>query len=212
MSNEIYPGVPVLGRAALALASASPRRRELLGRLVPPDQFRIIAANINEDVREGESADVYVRRLAEEKAEAGANLWAKASPTPEERLVIGADTTVVLDDLLLGKPESKEDAARMLEHLSGQTHRVITGVAALLLADGHAITRAESLTVTTEVEFQTLSRTEIEWYVATGEPMDKAGAYAVQGYGGALIKAVRGDYYNVVGLPLAPLITLLKSF
>ena len=116
MANEIYPGVPVLGRAALALASASPRRRELLGRLVPSDQFRIIAANINEDVREGESADVYVRRLAEEKAEAGANLWAKASPTPEERLVIGADTTVVLDDLLLVCRREFGHAERMVLH------------------------------------------------------------------------------------------------
>jgi septum formation protein len=212
MTKEFYPNIPVLERAALALASASPRRRELLGRLVPSDQFRIISANINEDLKPDEDPADYVRRLALEKAEEGSRLWAVASPTPEERLVLGADTTVVLDNLVLGKPGSKEEAAGMLETLSGKTHRVITGVAALLLSDGKNIVRSESLTISTEVEFQPLSRAEIDWYVATGEPMDKAGAYAVQGYGGTLIAAVRGDYYNVVGLPLAPLIQLLRSF
>ncbi len=212
MTREIYPEVAVFGRAALALASGSPRRRELLGRLVPQEQFRIIVADVDEAVKTGEAPADYVRRLALEKAETGARLWAAASPAPEERLVIGADTTVVLGEQIMGKPSSKEEAIAMLEQLSGQTHQVITGVAALLLTDGQAITRRESLTVSTEVEFQPLSRAEIEWYVNTGEPMDKAGAYAVQGYGGALITAVRGDYYNVVGLPLAPLISLLKTF
>lgn len=212
MIREIYPEIPVLERAALALASASPRRRELLGRLVPEERFRIIAANVNEDLRAGEAPADYVRRLALEKAEAGSKLWVAASPNSEERLVIGSDTTVVLGDLIMGKPATKAEAAQMLSQLAGQTHQVITGVAALLLTDGQTVTRQESLTVCTEVEFLPLSQAEIDWYVATGEPMDKAGAYAIQGYGGALIAAVRGDYYNVVGLPLAPLIQLLRSF
>jgi septum formation protein len=212
MNYELYPEIPVLARAELALASASPRRRELLGRLVPSNQFHIIAADIDETVQPGEAPLDYVRRLALEKSEAGARLWSTSSPTSQDRLVIGADTTVVLGDQLLGKPTSKEEAVWMLEQLSGQTHRVVTGVAVLLLTNGQTITRHSSLTVTTEVEFQPLRQAEIEWYVATGEPMDKAGAYAIQGYGGALIAAIRGDYYNVVGLPLAPLINLLRDF
>jgi len=211
-SQETYPNLPILQRAALALASASPRRRELLGRLVSASQFRIIAANINEEVRPDEEPAKYVQRLALEKAEAGAKLWATASPAPEERLIIGADTTVVLGEQILGKPTSPQEAVTMLEALSSQTHQVITGVAALLLSDGQAVTRRESLTVVTQVEFRKLSRAEIDWYIATGEPMDKAGAYAIQGYGGAFIAAIHGDYYNVVGLPLASLIELLREF
>ncbi|MEI6046430.1 MAG: Maf family protein [Chloroflexota bacterium] len=210
MNDKIYPEIPVLERASLALASASPRRRELLGRLVP--SFHLIAADIDETVQLGEVPLAYVRRLALEKAEAGARLWATTSPATGERLIIGADTTVVLGDRLLGKPTSKEEAVWMLAQLSGQTHQVVTGVAVLLLTDQQILLRRESLTVATEVEFQPLRRAEIEWYVATGEPMDKAGAYAIQGYGGALIANIRGDYYNVVGLPLAPLINLLRAF
>lgn len=210
--QAIYPEVAVLQRAAVGLASASPRRRELLGRLVPQDKFRVVAANINEDVRPGEDPADYVRRLALEKAEAGARLWAKANTVNEARLVIGSDTTVVLGNQILGKPASGEEATAMLSQLSGQTHRVITGVAALLLPDGVNISQRESLISVAEVEFKEISRAEIDWYVATGEPMDKAGAYAVQGYGGAFISAVRGDYYSVVGLPLAPLVDLLRKF
>ncbi|HEX2912890.1 MAG TPA: Maf family protein [Chloroflexia bacterium] len=209
---EFFADLPILREAQVALASASPRRRELLARLMPPDTFRIISADIDESRRTAEAPVDYVIRLALEKAEAGSKLWLAANPSSGTKLIIAADTSVVLGDIIYGKPSDPQDTARMLSELAGRTHTVITGFAARLLDASHKVVREESNYCSTEVEIRNLSKAEIEWYIATGEPQDKAGAYAVQGYGGTLVSSVRGDYYNVVGLPLVPLIEMLRSF
>ncbi|GAC1446834.1 MAG: Maf family protein [Pyrinomonadaceae bacterium] len=174
---------------SLILASASPRRAEILR--AANWNFEVRAANIEETLRAGESASDYVERLARTKAEAIAvNL--------SNGIVIGADTTVVVDDEILGKPRDAEDARRMLRRLNNRWHEVLTGVA---LID----TRSRSVQVAherTRVKFGEISEGEIEWYVSTDEPMDKAGAYAIQGRGALFIEAIDGDYWNVVGLPL----------
>lgn len=195
----------------LVLASASPRRRELLSQA--GFCFEIHPAHIPEDPLEGEDPFAYVTRLAREKAQAVfRQLTAANRPLPELRLdgksslaVLGADTTVTLDNHILGKPEDSADAARMLRLLSGRTHRVITGVA-LVTADGTEVA-AEA----TAVRFLALSDEEIAAYVATGEPMDKAGAYAIQGRAARWIPRIEGCYFNVVGLPLALVSTLLEG-
>lgn len=184
----------------LVLASASPRRRELLAQA--GYSFEVHPAHIPEDPKPGEEPIAYVTRLAREKAEAvfrqlraaGGNTTQAAA---EDLAVLGADTTVTLDDHILGKPEDAADAARMLRLLSGRTHRVITGVA--LVSAGAAEVAAE----VTAVRFLTLSEGEIADYIATGEPMDKAGAYAIQGRAARWIPRIEGCYFNVVGLPLA---------
>jgi septum formation protein len=208
---NLYPGLPVLETAQVALASGSPRRRELLARLLPPDRFRVLSADIDESVLPGEASTDYVRRLALTKARVGARLWLASNPAPGPKLVIAADTSVVLDEVIYGKPANPADAARMLAELAGRTHQVKTGFAVHLLGAASEPEQEESAVCTTDVELRSLSEAEINWYVATGEPLDKAGAYAVQGYGGTLVSAIRGDYYNVVGLPLVPLIELLRS-
>lgn len=208
---NLYPGLTVLETAQVALASGSPRRRELLARLLPPDRFRVISADIDESVWPGEASGDYVRRLALTKAQVGTQLWQAAHPATGPRLVLAADTSVVLDEVIYGKPANQADAARMLAELAGRTHQVKTGFAVRLLGESSEIVQEESAICITDVELRSLSEAEINWYVATGEPLDKAGAYAVQGFGGTLVSAIRGDYYNVVGLPLAPLIEMLKS-
>jgi septum formation protein len=192
----------------LVLASASPRRRELLAQV--GYRFQVQPAHIPEDPLPGEDAIVYVARLAREKAEAVYRKLATAHPKPGENeqspvIVLGADTTVTLDNTILGKPEDAADAARMLRLLSGRTHRVITGVA-LVTAKG-----AEVAAEVTAVRFLTLSDQDIADYIATGEPMDKAGAYAVQGRAARWIPRINGCYFNVVGLPLALVCSLLDS-
>ena len=192
----------------LVLASASPRRRELLAQV--GYQFEVHPAHIPEDPQPGEDPIAYVTRLAREKAEAVFRDLTTASPKPEEHgqsslVVLGADTTVALDNTILGKPEDAADAARMLRLLSGRTHRVITGVA-VVTAKG-----AEVAAEATAVRFLTLSDTEIAAYVATGEPMDKAGAYAIQGHAARWIPRIEGCYFNVMGLPLALVCSLLES-
>ena len=191
----------------LVLASASPRRRELLTQA--GFTFEVRPANIPEDPLPNEDPIAYVVRLAREKAEAVyaeiTNAIAsekRASAAPQ---VLGADTTVTLDNQILGKPIDAADAARMLRLLSGRTHRVITGVAVVTAA------RTEAAAEVTAVEFLKLSEEEIEAYIATGEPMDKAGAYAIQGRAARWIPRIEGDYSNVVGLPLALVTTLLNS-
>ncbi|MFP5206754.1 MAG: Maf family protein [Acidobacteriota bacterium] len=183
----------------LVLASASPRRRELL--LQAGYAFQVHPAHINEDLRPGEDPIAYVTRLAREKAEAVfAELTASGQRSPlqgNSLAVLGADTTVTLDSHILAKPEDAADAARMLRLLSGRTHRVITGVA-LATAQG-----TEVAAEVTAVRFLTLADHEIHAYVATGEPMDKAGAYAIQGRAARWIPRIEGCYFNVVGLPLA---------
>jgi septum formation protein len=195
----------------LVLASASPRRRELLAQA--GFSFQVHPAHIPEDPLADEDPITYVTRLAREKAEAVFRELAAANgSTGKGRLdgksslaVLGADTTVTLDNHILGKPEDAADAARMLRLLSGRTHRVITGVA-LVTAEG-----AEVAAEATAVRFLTLSDEEIASYVATGEPMDKAGAYAIQGLAARWIPRIEGCYFNVVGLPLALVSTLLET-
>jgi septum formation protein len=187
----------------LVLASASPRRSELLTQA--GYRFRVHPAHIPEDALPGEDPIAYVTRLAREKAEAVYRELTTASPKPEKIAVLGADTTVVLDQTILGKPVDAADAARMLRLLAGRTHRVITGVA-LVAAEG-----VEVAAEATAVRFLTLSDAEIADYVAGGEPMDKAGAYAIQGLAARWIPRIEGCYFNVMGLPLALVSSLLES-
>jgi septum formation protein len=186
----------------LVLASASPRRRELLTQA--GYSFQVHPAHIPEEPRADEDPIAYVTRLAREKAQ---HVYAElaASAPDSARMVLGADTTVTLDGHILGKPEDAGDAARMLRLLSGRTHRVITGVA-LVSAAGVSVA-AE----VTAVRFLSLTDREIADYIATGEPMDKAGAYAIQGRAARWIPRIEGCYFNVVGLPLAVVCTLLEG-
>jgi septum formation protein len=185
----------------LVLASASPRRRELLTQA--GFSFQVHPAHIPEDPRPDEDPIAYVTRLAREKAQA---VFAELSPDISAPLqVLGADTTVTLDHHILGKPENPADAARMLRLLSGRTHRVITGVAVVTAQ------RTEFAAEATAVRFLTLSDQEIAGYIATGEPMDKAGAYAIQGRAARWIPRIEGCYFNVVGLPIALVSSLLES-
>jgi septum formation protein len=194
----------------LVLASASPRRSELLTQA--GYRFRVHPAHISEDPQPGEDPIAYVTRLAREKAEAVFRQLTTSGDTQEippdgrsELAVLGADTTVTLDNMILGKPVDAADAARMLRLLSGRTHRVITGVA-VVTAEG-----VEVAAEVTAVRFLTLSDAEIADYVAGGEPMDKAGAYAIQGRAARWIPRIEGCYFNVVGLPLALVSALLES-
>ena len=182
----------------IILASASPRRTEILRTVGWP--FETLAVDIDESRRDGEDAAGYVQRLALDKAET-------AAARRRDLTVVGADTTVTIDDHILEKPTDDADATRMLRLLNNRRHRVITGVA--------VVDRTRSFTKVayeeTEVKFAPLSDAEIQWYVATGEPMDKAGAYAIQGLGARFIERIRGDYFNVVGLPVRLLYELIKS-
>ncbi|HYG08447.1 MAG TPA: Maf family protein [Pyrinomonadaceae bacterium] len=173
----------------LVLASASPRRAEILRAV--GWEFEAAAANIDETARGGEEVSEYVERLACEKAEAVAEGRASG-------LVLGADTVVAVGGQVLGKPVDTEDARRMLRLLSGKWHDVLTGVA-LVRAETREVLVAHELT---RVRFASLTDDEIDWYVATGEPADKAGAYAVQGRAALFIEEIEGDYWNVVGLPV----------
>jgi septum formation protein len=183
----------------LILASASTRRAEVLrsARL----SFHVLSSAVDETPVPGESATEMVLRLALAKAE----LAAARAVGPA--IVIAADTTVTLDGAILGKPRTSEDARQMLEKLSGRTHSVITGVALIRLPDAERREFHE----TTQVQFAALSDEEIVRYLASGEPFDKAGAYAIQGRAGRYIPRVQGCYYNVVGLPLARLCAALAE-
>jgi septum formation protein len=174
----------------LTLASTSPRRRQLLEMLGLPVVVR--PSHIPEIHRAGESPEAYVTRLAREKASNVAGDW-----------VLGADTTVVLDHALLEKPQDDEDAVRMLSLLQGRTHEVMTGVA--LVAGGVVRERID----VTRVTFRPMEERLLRAYVATGEPMDKAGAYGIQGYGAALVERIDGDFFSVMGLPVQRVIELL---
>jgi septum formation protein len=199
------------GMSRLILASASPRRRELLAQA--GFEFDVIPAHIPEEPREGEDPEAYVMRLAREKARAVFEAQATGNReqgtgcagAPENLVVLGADTTVTLDGHILEKPRDAEDAKRMLRMLSGRTHRVITGVA-LVDAGGERVA-AE----TTAVWFAELTEDEIAEYVASREPMDKAGAYGIQGRAAKWIPRIEGCYFNVVGLPLALVSSMLES-
>jgi septum formation protein len=175
----------------LVLASASPRRQELLRNA--GIEFVVRPAHINEDLLAGEDAPSYVMRLAKAKAHA---VWESMGKDQSGTVVLGADTTVVVDGHILAKPEDASDAARMLRLLSGRTHEVLTGVH--LAGAGFDDTRSEC----TRVTFDRLSDADIAMYVAHGEPMDKAGAYAIQGIASRWIPRIEGCYFNVVGLPV----------
>ncbi|AHG19808.1 septum formation inhibitor Maf [Chania multitudinisentens RB-25] len=183
---------------SLYLASASPRRRELLTLLGIP--FDIILTHTEEQRQNGETAENYVRRLAQEKALAGVAL------VPQPRPVLGADTIVVLNGQVLEKPHDEAHAAQMLAALSGKRHQVLTAVA---VADRHDIL---CQLVVTEVTFRNLSQQDIRDYIATGEPMDKAGAYGIQGKGGCFVRTITGSYHAVMGLPLVETHELLSHF
>ncbi|WP_406704307.1 Maf family protein [Sodalis sp.] len=183
---------------AIYLASGSPRRRELLAQLDVP--FAVISAPVEERRRAGESAADYVQRLARDKACAG------LACAPEPRPVLGADTIVVLNRQVLEKPRDVQHARQMLTQLSGQRHQVMTAVA---LADA---ARVASRLVVTEVTFRVLTSDEIARYIDCGEPMDKAGAYGIQGKGGAFVRSIHGSYPAVVGLPLVETWELLGEF
>jgi nucleoside triphosphate pyrophosphatase len=186
----------------LVLASASPRRAQVLSGA--GFAFEIRAAEIEEARLPGEAIETMVCRLAEAKARAvAAQLGALSEPV----VVIGADTAVEIAGQILGKPDSPDQARRMLEQLSGKTHRVLTGLAILRLPDGFARFEVES----TRVRFAFLTDEEIAQYVATGEPLDKAGAYGIQGAGGRFVEGIEGCYFNVVGLPLARVYRILKG-
>jgi septum formation protein len=180
----------------LILASASPRRAELLR--TAGFVFEIVPADTDESARPDENAEDYVRRVAAEKARAVLRQFPDCT-------VLAADTTVVVDGCMLGKPSDDEDARQMLARLSGRAHRVLTGVA---VAGGGR----EALAVaSTLVRFTVMSPAEIDWYVASGEPRDKAGAYGVQGLASRFVDGIDGSYSNVVGLPVALVHTLLAE-
>jgi septum formation protein len=201
----------------LVLASASPRRAELL-RTAGID-FDVLIANVDESIRPEETPAQHVARLAEEKA-------LRVLPQAARRPVLGADTVVLVDGQILGKPADAADAARMLRMLSGRQHQVMTGVALIpepakagphdriLPAGAHAlpydaIVMSDGIEVTT-VEFASLSDPEIAGYIASGEPLDKAGAYAIQGLASRFVTRIEGSYSNVVGLPVALVYDLCK--
>jgi septum formation protein len=187
----------------LILASASPRRRELLAQTGL--KFTVAAANLNEDLLPDEAAAAYVQRLAEEKAQAVWNAHCSLDTVDDPLIVLGADTCVVCDGHILGKPTDTADARRMLELLSGRTHAVLTGLA---VVGGSKIVRDAEIT---QVTFNQLNDAEIARYIASGEPLDKAGAYAIQGYAARWIPRIEGCYFNVMGLPIARTIALLAE-
>lgn len=175
-------------REKLVLASGSPRRAEILERAGWPHE--IIVAGIDETVLPNEEPAPYVQRLARSKAEAVASRL-------EEGLVLGADTTVVVADQILGQPVDEADASRMLKLLNAKWHEVLTGVAVVRVG-GETRVAYE----TTRVRFAEMSDKEIEWYITTGEPFGKAGAYAIQGKASLFIAEIEGDYFNIMGLPI----------
>ncbi|KIU49692.1 MULTISPECIES: nucleoside triphosphate pyrophosphatase [Pseudomonas] len=187
----------------LYLASGSPRRRELLSQIGVP--FTPVAASIDETPLDAEPADAYVERLAREKAAAGLAVL-RASGVEGHLAVLGADTAVVLDGQILGKPQGQADALAMLAALSGREHDVLTAVA---VTDGE---RCLSVNVASRVSLRPISPEQALAYWASGEPQDKAGSYAIQGLAAIFVKALQGSYSAVVGLPLSETAELLEQF
>ncbi|HWI65320.1 MAG TPA: Maf family protein [Symbiobacteriaceae bacterium] len=186
-----------MNRLEIVLASASPRRQELLRQVGA--QFRVKPSQVDEQISEPMQPGAMVEYLALAKAR-------DVAATEPGALVLGSDTIVVVDDQVLGKPKDRADAIAMLQSLSGRSHQVMTGVA--LIAGGRELVGHE----VTTVYFRPLSLGEIERYVDSGEPMDKAGAYGIQGRAGAMISAIEGDYFTVVGLPLCRTVSMLAQF
>ena len=190
--------MPITLSLPLILASASPRREELLK--TAGLTFRVIPANVNETGFEEETPQEHVRRLSREKARA-------VAVRHPDALVLGADTIVVIDDVILGKPENKKQAREMLQKLSNRFHTVFTGFTLSSTDAGISKTRVARSCV----RFKKMSLEEIDWYINTKEPYDKAGGYAAQGKGAAFIRSIRGSYTNVIGLPLAGVLDELKN-
>ncbi|NBI10349.1 septum formation inhibitor Maf [Colidextribacter sp. OB.20] len=182
----------------IILASQSPRRRELLGRM-GITEFEVIPAQGEEIATRTLGPDRLVEELSRRKC-------AEVSAAHPDALVIAADTVVSIDSQVLGKPHSEEEAGRMLRALSGRLHVVYTGVT--VCCQGKTVTESES----TSVRFRSLADADIMRYITTGEPMDKAGAYGIQGYGSVLVEGISGDYYNVMGLPVCRLAKILARF
>jgi septum formation protein len=187
----------------LILASASPRRAEILRNA--GFAFEVLPANVDEARSPGEQAGDYVQRLASNKARVVSEGLVKRG---EQAIVVGADTVVLLGRQILGKPESIDDARWMLRSLSGTTHSVLTGLAIVSVPRGREAVHLE----TTRVAFLELSESEIDGYLSTGEPFDKAGAYGIQGIGGRYVQSIDGCYFNVMGLPLSRLWRTLLEF
>lgn len=196
MANTIHDQRPLI------LASSSPRRRELITLLGIP--FHVVPAEIDETPPDVQSPDEIVAFLAREKALAVACAGV-------EGIVLGADTIVVCEGKVLGKPRDTEEAMQMLCLLNGREHQVYTGVALLEMAGG-AVVREQSESVCTRVWFRRVSEEHLRRYVATGEPMDKAGAYGAQGYGSTLIERIDGCYFNVVGMPVSRVCAMLEAW
>lgn len=186
-------------RRTFVLASASPRRSEILRAMGM--RFRVVSTDLNEAPRTREKPARHVRRLAREKAAA-----ARALSPSRTALYVGADTVVAIGSRILGKPTSTEDAASMLRRLSGRTHQVLTGLAILDGENGRVLSAVE----VTDVRFRSLDEHEIIGYVRTGEPMDKAGAYAIQGGAATFVDSIKGNYLNVVGFPATSFLRLLR--
>jgi len=182
----------------IILASASPRRKEILENTNV--KFKIMASDIEELTLEGESPCQMVMRLAFEK---GIDVASKQ----KSDLIISADTIVVLDNKVLGKPKDESEAKHMIESLSGKTHQVITGISLINLENNKKIIDY----VVSNVKFKDLSEDDINDYISTNESLDKAGAYGIQGYGALLVEEIQGDYFNIVGLPISRLSDLLKK-
>jgi septum formation protein len=186
----------------LILASGSPRRAEILRNA--GFAFDVQPAHVDESLLPGERAEDYVLRLAKEKAQSAA---ATVGKNPHPAFVIGADTTVVSQGRIFAKPENAAEARKMLATLSGKTHEVLTGLSIVRTPDGLQASGVE----TTRVAFLPLSPAQIDAYIATGEPFDKAGGYGIQGIGGKFIPRIEGCYFNVMGLPLSRLWQMLRS-
>jgi len=184
-------------REKLVLASSSPRRKELLNRAGWPHE--VMVAGIDESVKPNEGPAAYVQRLARSKAEAVAQRL-------EHGIVLGADTTVVIADQILGQPADEADAKRMLDLLNGKWHDVLTGVAVVRVGGESRVAHE-----TTRVRFAEISDREIDWYIASGEPFGKAGAYGIQGKASLFIEEIEGDYFNIMGLPIRLVYELAKG-
>lgn len=198
----------------IILASASPRRQELLRNAAIP--FEVVVTNVDESPRPGESAADLCRRLAREKAEAAFQLI-QGDPARADLPILAADTIVVLPgegqapDVILGKPTGPADAKRMLRALAGRTHRVMTGVCLSTLTPAPAGRRMQIAVETTTVYMSPITDAELDDYIAGGEPLDKAGAYAIQGRASRWIPRIEGCYFNVVGLPVARVFEMMKG-
>ena len=187
---------------SIYLASQSPRRRELLQQIGVPHE--VVSASVLEQPLQNESADTYVQRLALEKAQAGFAFIVQKAMSPKP--VLGADTIVVSDGVILEKPRDQIQFRQMLQSLAAKTHQVMTAVALVDAAN------AKVLLSTTSVSFRSIDMAEIDAYWDTGEPCDKAGGYGIQGLGSVFVQRIEGSYSGVVGLPIEQTVTLLKEF